>query len=284
MNIVDWAVQTMNQWGGFGVALLIFLENVFPPIPSEVILPLAGVAAAGPDHSFLEMLAWSVVGSVTGAWLLYGIGRLLGPERLRRLFIRLPLVNVEDYDKTVAWMDKHGTKGIFFGRMVPGIRSLVSIPAGLYAMPIGKFTLLTAAGSTIWNTIFVTFGYTLGNNWHVIEPYTDVISKIVYVLIIVLVLWWFVKLVQRERRRRAAGLPDPDAHELSKLEAQENEGESAETKTEARAETTAEREVGADAPAETEREARTQREAGADASAAAGRADTDPDNPTPASR
>lgn len=223
MNIVDWAVSTMDRFGGLGVALLIFLENVFPPIPSEVILPLAGVAAAGPGHSYLGMLLFSLLGSLCGAWLLYGLGRALGPRRLRRIFIRLPLVHVEDYDRTVAWMDRHGTKGVFFGRMVPGIRSLVSIPAGLYAMPIGRFTLLTLAGSAIWNTLFLTFGYTLGSNWHVIEPYTDVISTVVYAIVALLVIWWFVQLVRRERRRRAAGLPDPDAEELAQLEDEHHE-------------------------------------------------------------
>ena len=210
MNIVDWAVETIDRFGSLGVALLIFLENVFPPIPSEVILPLAGVTAAGPNNSYAGMLIASIIGSVTGAWLLYGLGRLLGPERLRWAFIHLPLLNVDDYDRTVDWMDKHGQKGIFFGRMVPGVRSLISIPAGLYKMPFWMFTLLTALGSAIWNTIFVTFGYTLGNNWTVIEPYTDVISKIVYAIIAIAIVWTLIKLIRREKRRKEQGLPDPD--------------------------------------------------------------------------
>lgn len=218
MNIVDWAVSTMNSLGPLGVFLLIFLENVFPPIPSEVILPLAGVTAAGPDQSYVVMLLASIAGSVVGAWLLYGIGRLLGPERLRVIFIKLPLIHVEDYDKTVAFMDKHGNKAIFFGRMVPGIRSLISIPAGLYAMPLGKFTLLTALGSGIWNTVFVTIGYFMGANWTVIEPYTDIFSKVVYVIIILVVLWFAVKLVLREKKRREMGLPDPDQEYIEELE------------------------------------------------------------------
>ena len=110
MNIVDWAVSTMNSLGAFGVFLLIFLENLFPPIPSEVVLPLAGVTAAGEDHSYWMMLLASIAGSVVGAWVLYGIGRLLGPERLRVLVIKLPLVHVEDYDKSVAFMDKQDRK------------------------------------------------------------------------------------------------------------------------------------------------------------------------------
>ncbi|MDO5663286.1 MAG: DedA family protein, partial [Brachybacterium sp.] len=153
MDIVSWAVSTIESFGGPGVAFLIALESVFPPIPSEVILPLAGVAAAGEEHTYLGMLVWTVCGSLTGALILYGLGRALGPERLRRLVIRLPLVHVGDYDRTVAWMDRHGTKAVFFGRMVPGIRSLISIPAGIYQMVLWKFVLLTIAGSTLWNTL-----------------------------------------------------------------------------------------------------------------------------------
>lgn len=221
MNIVDWAVETMNSLGAFGVFLLIFAENLFPPIPSEVILPLAGVAAAGPDNSYWVMLLASVAGSVVGAWLLYGIGRALGPERLRKIVIWLPLVHVEDYDKSVQFMDKHGHKAIFFGRFVPGVRSLISIPAGLYAMPIGVFTLLTAAGSAIWNTIFLTIGFYMGSNWTVIEPYTDIFSNVVYAIVALVILWFVVKLILREKKRRELGLPDPDEKYLQE-HAQQN--------------------------------------------------------------
>ncbi|HLQ79597.1 MAG TPA: DedA family protein [Brachybacterium sp.] len=218
MNIVDWAVETMDSLGAVGVFLLIFLENLFPPIPSEVVLPLAGVTSAGPDSSYWAMLLASVAGSVVGACLLYGLGRLLGPQRLRRIVIRLPLVHVGDYDKSVEFMDRHGCKAIFFGRFVPGIRSLISIPAGLYAMPIGMFTLLTAAGSAIWNSVFVTIGYYMGSNWTVIEPYTDIFSDVVYVAVALVVAVFVVRLILRERRRRRLGLPDPDRAHLEELE------------------------------------------------------------------
>ncbi|WP_394216986.1 DedA family protein [Brachybacterium vulturis] len=221
MNIVDWAVETMDSLGALGVLLLIFLENVFPPIPSEVILPLAGVAAAGPSNSYVMMLLASVAGSLLGAWMLYGLGRLLGPERLRKIVIRLPLVHVGDYDKSVDFMDRHGDKAIFFGRFVPGIRSLISIPAGLYAMPIGMFTLLTGAGSAIWNSIFLTIGYYMGSNWTVIEPYTDVFSNVAYAIVALVIVVFVVRLILRERKRRALGLPDPDQQYLDELTAED---------------------------------------------------------------
>ncbi|GAA1491322.1 DedA family protein [Brachybacterium sacelli] len=228
MNIVDWAVSTMDSLGALGVALLIFLENLFPPIPSEVILPLAGVAAAGPNNTYWAMLLASISGSTVGAWLLYGLGRLLGPERLRTIFLKLPLLNVHDYDKTVDFMDKHGHKAIFFGRMVPGVRSLISIPAGLYAMPLWTFTLLTVAGSTIWNTVFLTIGYYMGSNWTVIEPYTDIFSNVVYAIIALIGLVFLVQLIRREVSRRRLGLPDPDAEVLAQEENAQPSGEGAE--------------------------------------------------------
>src|SRR5699024_4105090 len=143
------------------------------------------------------MLLASVAGSVVGACRLYGLGRLLGPQRLRRIVIRLPLVHVGDYDKSVEFMDRHGCKAIFFGRFVPGIRSLISIPAGLYTMPIGMFTLLTAAGSAIWNSVFVTIGYYMGSNWTVIEPYTYIFSDVVYVAVALVVALFVVRLILR---------------------------------------------------------------------------------------
>ena len=210
MNIIDWAVSVMSTLGGPGVMLLLLLECVFPPIPSEVILPLAGVTAGQGEHSFLSLLLFSVAGSLLGAYVLYGLGRALGPERTRRLFITLPLVNLGDFEKTSAWIDTHGKKGVFFGRFVPGIRSLISVPAGMFAMPLGIFTVLTAAGSAIWNSIFLACGYYLGSQWHVIEPYTDIFSKVAYVAVALVLAYILIRLIIRERERKRRGEPDPD--------------------------------------------------------------------------
>ncbi|MGA4506742.1 DedA family protein [Propionibacteriaceae bacterium G1746] len=201
MNIVDWAVKIIGDMGGPGVALLLFLENVFPPIPSEIILPLAGVTAGTGVNSYWVILVWTVIGSLVGAYVLYALGYFFGAARVRWICDKMPLLEVEDFDKSVAWFAKHGRQGIFFGRMVPGIRSLISIPAGVYKMPLLQFTALTAAGSAIWNTLFVSFGYFLGENWHVIEPYTNVISNVVYVIIIALVVWWVTARIMRNVKR-----------------------------------------------------------------------------------
>lgn len=200
MNIIEWAVRLTETLGGPGVALLLFLENVFPPIPSEVILPLAGVSAGMGTHPYWAMLLWATAGGLLGAYLLYGLGYAFGADRVRRLCEFLPLLETADFDKSVDWFERHGTSGIFFGRMIPGVRSLISIPAGVYRMPLPKFTLLTLAGSGIWNAIFVTIGYFLGESWHLIEPYTDLFSYLVYAIIVGLVVWFVAARVMRNRR------------------------------------------------------------------------------------
>ena len=131
------------------------------------------------------------------------------------------ILEVEDFDKSVAWFDKHGRAGIFFGRFVPGIRSLISIPAGVYKMPALQFTALTAGGSLIWNALFVSFGYYLGENWHVIEPYTNVISKVVYVIILGLLLWFVVARILRNRRRAKSANPDTATRDTGAADASE---------------------------------------------------------------
>lgn len=197
MNIADWAVSVMEALGSIGAGLLVLLENLFPPIPSEVILPLAGFAASRGDLNVAAAVAATTAGSVIGALLLYGIGATVGLERVRRVADKLPLINLEDVDKTVAWFDRHGGKAVFFGRMIPIFRSLISLPAGVDRMPVAKFTALTAAGSAIWNAIFVLSGYFLGENWHAVEQYVGVFQWIVIAVVLIFVLWWVIRRVRR---------------------------------------------------------------------------------------
>jgi membrane protein DedA with SNARE-associated domain len=158
----------MGALGAPGVGIAIALESVFPPLPSEVFLPLAGFAAARGEMSIVAAVAWSTAGSLAGALVLYGLGARLGLARLRALADRVPLVSCDDVDKADAWFHRYGTWAVFFGRMVPMVRSLVSIPAGTTGMPLGRFALLTTAGSLIWNTVFVVAGYLLGANWGIV--------------------------------------------------------------------------------------------------------------------
>ena len=205
-SIVEWVLDLMDRIGGPGIALGIFLENVFPPIPSEVILPLAGFTAAQGRYSLVEAILWATLGSITGALLLYGIGAALGLDRLRAIVKKMPLVDVADVDKADAWFDKHGPKAVFFGRFIPGIRSLISIPAGIDRMSLTKFAGLTLAGSLLWNTLFVWLGFQLGDHYHLVEKYMDPISKAVYAIIALAIVFTIAWMIRRSMHRKS----DPD--------------------------------------------------------------------------
>lgn len=196
-----WAVDMMERLGGPGAGLAIFVENLFPPIPSEVILPMAGFAARLGELSLVSAIVWTTAGSVVGAWMLYAIGAWLGHDRVRHIVSRMPLMDGADVDKTRAWFERHGHKAVFFGRMLPLFRSFISIPAGIERMNLAVFTVLTLLGSLIWNSAFVLAGYLLGANWHRIDPYAATLQYIVLGAVIV-GLGWFIR--SRLKRRREA--------------------------------------------------------------------------------
>ncbi|WP_448074194.1 DedA family protein [Georgenia yuyongxinii] len=208
-GIAAWAVSVMESLGGFGAALLIALENLFPPLPSEVILPLAGFTASQGSLGLVEVILWCTGGSVVGAWVLYGIGAVLGRERTRAIMNRLPLVKVEDVDRTEAWFHRHGKGTVFLGRMIPIFRSLISIPAGVTRMPVLLFTALTLAGSLVWNTALIVAGYVLGENWHIVDQYVGVFSRVVIVAVIAALAWFVIARVRSMRVHRHA--TDDDA-------------------------------------------------------------------------
>ncbi|WP_149551179.1 DedA family protein [Streptomyces marokkonensis] len=186
-GIAGWAADLVETMGGPGAGLAIALENLFPPVPSEVILPLAGFAAAQGVLTLASALFWTTIGSVAGAVLLYGIGMLFGRERMYAIWAKLPLVKVSDLERTEAWFARHGTKAVFLGRMVPLFRSLISVPAGLERMPLPVFVLLTTLGSLIWNTVLVMAGYWLGDQWEVVDTYVGIVSRAVLVLVVLAV-------------------------------------------------------------------------------------------------
>lgn len=201
-GVAGWAVGLMDAIGAPGAAVAIAAENLFPPIPSEIILPLAGFSAAQGSFSIAEAIIWTTIGSVVGALTLYLLGRWLGHDRLSRIASRMPLVRASDIDKTTAWFAKHGWKTVLFGRFLPIFRSLISIPAGIEKMPVLLFLGLTALGSAIWNTIFIMIGVTLGMNYHVIEPYMEWLQWVVIgAVVLVLVIW----VVRRMLLNRAEG-------------------------------------------------------------------------------
>ena len=199
--LVDGVVGLMDLIGAPGAGIAIALENLFPPLPSEVILPMAGLAAARGSFTLFEALFWTTAGSVVGAFALYGIGAVLGLDRLRALVKRLPLLHVDDVDRTVAWFGRHGGKAVFFGRMLPIFRSLISIPAGVVRMPLWRFGLLTLAGSLLWNSVFVLSGYLLGEQWHIVEEYAGILQYVVIAAAAAALVWFTVTRVRQLRAR-----------------------------------------------------------------------------------
>lgn len=181
-GIVGWVTDLVERLGGPGAGLAVALENLFPPIPSEVILPLAGFAASQGELTLASAVFWTTLGSLVGALVLYGAGVALGRERLRRIVDRMPLVKLSDVDRAEVWFARHGDKAVLLGRMIPIFRSLISIPAGVERMSLLRFALLTTLGSLVWNTTFVMAGYGLGENWHRVENYVGVFQKVVIVV------------------------------------------------------------------------------------------------------
>ena len=190
----------METLGLVGVGLLVAIESIFPPIPSEIILPLAGFTASQGSFTVVGAVVAATIGSVVGAIGLYYLGRVLGVQRLRMWAERVPLMSGEDVDKAMAWFHRHGKVAVLTGRFVPIVRSLVSIPAGVDRMPLPVFLLLTTLGSGAWNTLFVGLGYLLGENWTTVEHVMGTYSTAILV-VAVLALALFVVLRIRQRRR-----------------------------------------------------------------------------------
>ncbi|UQA36931.1 DedA family protein [Streptomyces sp. HNA39] len=191
-GIAGWATGLVETFGGPGAGFAIALENLFPPLPSEIILPLTGFAVAQGVLSLASALFWTTLGSVVGAVALYGLGAVFGRERMHALWARLPLVKASDLVRTEEWFARHGTKAVLLGRMVPVFRSLISVPAGVERMPLPVFVALTTAGSLVWNTVLVLAGYWLGDSWDVVGTYVGIMSKVVLGAAVLAVTWYVV--------------------------------------------------------------------------------------------
>ncbi len=180
-----WILAVMGKYGYFGIFLLILLENVFPPIPSEVILTFGGFMTTKTDMNVIGVIGMATLGSLIGAVILYGIGRLLNEERMIKIAMKYKVLRIkpEDIEKTMNWYRKYEYKTVFFCRMIPIVRSLISIPAGIGKMPLLPFMFLTTLGSIIWNTVLVGAGAILGEAWESILIYLDMYSNIVYLMI-----------------------------------------------------------------------------------------------------
>jgi membrane protein DedA with SNARE-associated domain len=203
--VAGWVFSIIDGLGAAGVGLLILLENVIPPIPSEVILPLAGFRARTSGVNAVAVWPAATAGSVLGALLLYGLGAWLGYDRLHRLaghrwFV---FVSQKDLDRGERVFERHGGKVVLLGRCVPFLRSVVSIPAGISGMPVSRFVLLTTIGSGIWNAAFLALGWALGENWAQVEGVLGPVSYVVLALLGV----GLVVLIVRRLRARSESVP-----------------------------------------------------------------------------
>lgn len=204
-DLASWVKEVVDALGYLGVALLVVLENVFPPIPSEIVLPFAGFVAE-PDGAgaVAAMVAAATAGSVVGAWVLYGIAALIGDAALHCFVARTGRwfgVKTADLDRAEQWFDRRANLAVLVGRCVPLIRSLVSIPAGFRRMEPVRFTLLTAAGSLVWNVALIGAGAALGTKWDLVQGWVGALQWVVVAAIAVAAVRWAVEV---RRRRRAS--------------------------------------------------------------------------------
>ena len=206
-NLTDWATNIVERLGYTGVTMLVALENLFPPIPSEVVLGLAGYTASRGDSWVVGMIVAASIGSMVGAWILYGLSAAIGPVRLRAIVLRYGTwigFGETDLDRAESWFDRRSRVAVLVCRCIPLIRSLISIPAGFRRMPLGTFTLFTLVGSLVWNTILVTAGYLLADQWEkvldVTEPFQTVVIAVIALLIVAIV----IRKVILTKRARAA--------------------------------------------------------------------------------
>jgi membrane protein DedA with SNARE-associated domain len=199
--MTEWITQTIEQLGYVGIALLMFLENLFPPIPSELIMPLAGFTVAKGEMNFLVAVIAGVVGTILGAFPWYYAGRILDEPRLERLANRYGkwiTVSSTDIRKANKWFDRYGAKAVFLCRLVPGVRTLISLPAGINNMPLLPFALYSTLGTTLWILLLTTAGYKLGENYDLVDEYIGPVSKIVLLSLAI----WFVLWIVSKRMRR----------------------------------------------------------------------------------
>jgi membrane protein DedA with SNARE-associated domain len=192
-EITNWLVRLMSMVGGPAVGFGIAIESIFPPIPSEVILPLAGFSAAQGKLSLVEALIWATIGSLIGAWVLYGVSRAIGIDRLAAIGAKIPGVVPEHFERADHWFNKYGTWSVLVGRVIPVVRSLISIPAGINRMNFLHFTGWTLLGSFVWNSLLIGFGYGLGSQWCLILGVLDKVEIVIIVLFCLVIAYFLFR-------------------------------------------------------------------------------------------
>lgn len=206
-GLTGFLLDLIDTLGPVGVGLTIFIETVIPPIPSEVVLSAAGVLINEGRMALVPVILFATLGSVLGAAVLYQVGRSLGPRRSHLFLDRLPLVKTADVDRTFEWFERHGRSAVFFGRMVPIVRSFVSVPAGVVKMPWLQFLAYTLAGSLIWNSLLIGLGVALGG---LVQEYLQYLDYLIYAAVVGVVVWFVYRAV-RERMTQGDAEPDRSA-------------------------------------------------------------------------
>jgi membrane protein DedA with SNARE-associated domain len=202
--MTEWMINLINQFGFWAILFLIALENIFPPIPSEVILSFGGFLTLHTKIALWEIVLASTIGSVLGALILYYVGSLFTEARLKKLvnnkFIKILGFKEDDVSKTIAWFNKHGKGAIFYGRFVPIIRSLISIPAGIAQVKLSLFVSLTFLGSLIWNTVLASLGFYCGSKWDIvvkiIDDYAILCAGLLVIAFGIACIYWYKKRIK----------------------------------------------------------------------------------------
>lgn len=192
----SWLINILNEFGYIGITFLIAIENIFPPIPSEIILTFSGFMTTKTTMTPVFVIIFATVGSISGAYVLYYLGRIFSEERIYALLDskigKLLGFKKESVHKTIVWFQNNGKYGTLFGRCVPVIRSLISIPAGMAQMPLLQFTTYTLLGSLLWNILLVSLGCIMGENWHQVVIIFNTYSNVMIILLILSILAFFI--------------------------------------------------------------------------------------------
>jgi membrane protein DedA with SNARE-associated domain len=203
--MLDWITSTINYLGYLGIALLMFLENIFPPVPSEVIMPLAGFTVTQGKLSLVYVIVAGMVGSVLGALPWYYAGKRLGEDRLKKLadkYGKWLTLSGKDIDKSKQWFDKHGGIAVFFCRLVPGVRTLISVPAGIDKMHLVPFLLYSTFGTVLWVALLTYAGLVLGQNYRLVEKFLGPASGIVLVTLLVAFSIWVARRKKKQQLKQ----------------------------------------------------------------------------------
>ncbi len=192
-DLTGWVTSVIDRLGYWGLAFLVALENVFPPIPSEIILPWAGFLTGQGRMNYLLAVIAATIGSLIGALALYAVGYYLGEQRVRWMIVHWGKwlgFKEEDVDKADDWFDRFGGIAVMTGRVIPIVRSLISIPAGLRKMPMTTFAFYTTLGSLAWNSVLIGAGWVLGDNWDEVEQYVGYLQWLVIIAVLIVGAWW----------------------------------------------------------------------------------------------